>query len=337
MNSIDEDGSGLSDSYGSTTLGTRQILCLVFGCLCIVIGIVDMIVFYVVPTNMAKNNKKKYIGATFSESNKAIIALHFVLHSFLILFGVTIIIYGFIDNLVTLITMCVVGFLVLVFWMVLLGISVKKTFSPKSQVNAQQMQEIINNKKPIDFLFVYSRDTESYEECRYDSSEGRQICTPKTDTCYSRRGIKIPVVTTVPLIPDFNFSDIPDLLFFTLTYDIDMTSDMKNKYDKIDSAIKKCDHIRTKKVVEYHPERNGTYIISKTKVPRALKQPSRIASLIFGTGAFYEIYSKSFPSVSYTVTVNTAADQNTNYDDLAKNTICSSFGSCSRHNRKPKP
>ena len=156
MNSLNEDDQSLSDSYGSVTFGTKQILCLVFGCLCIIIGIVDMIVFYVVPNNMAKKNKKNFPDATFTKINKTIIAFHFVLHSFLILFGISLIIYGFIDDFTTLIVMCVIGFLVLVFWIVHLAISYKNTFSPKSQVDSKQMQEIISVKNPIDFIFVYS-------------------------------------------------------------------------------------------------------------------------------------------------------------------------------------
>lgn len=84
-----------------------------------------------------------------------------------------------------------------------------------------------------------------------------------------------------------------------------MTNDMKKNWEKFFRI--------THKVYEYHPEENGTYIISKKKVPNTQKQPAIIASIILDARFFYEIYSKSFPSVLFTVNTKGEAVPNENY------------------------
>lgn len=226
--------------------------------------------------------------------------------------------------------MCVAGIVVAVFWIVDLAFCYKKTFSIKSQINSEQMQEIVNIQHPIDFIFVYSKD--KVEVCN-----GNDKCEEKT--CYSRNGLKIPILTTTETTVDFNFSNVPDILFFTLDYDLVKTKTMKDNYDKIIQRLRNCDKFghSSHKVFEYHPERNGTYIISKKKVPSWLKQPARIASIIFGAGAYYEIYSKSFPSVKFTVKVNGDVQPGTNYEDLYDSKVCNDFGYCEHFYNKPKP
>lgn len=330
MSSFNEDTqASFSDSYGSISchyFDTKQLLCLIFGCICVAIGIVDMIVLYVVPTNIAKKNKKNFPDATFSKPNKVIIAFHFVLHSLLIIFGVILIVYAFQDIFIV---MCVAGIVVAVFWIVDLAFCYKKTFSIKSEISSEEMEKIVNIEHPIDYIFVYSKDKE--EVCKEDKCEDK--------ICYSREGVTIPILATTTTNVNFNFSDIPDILFFTLDYDLVKVGEMKTIYDKIIQRLKNCDEgfRSTHKVFEYHPERNGTYIISKKKVPSSLKQPARIASIIFGAGAYYEIYSKSFPSVKFTVKVEADVKQGINYENLYDRKICNDFGYCRHFYRKPKP
>lgn len=64
-----------------------------------------------------------------------------------------------------------------------------------------------------------------------------------------------------------------------------------------------------------------------------MTKASRTCSIIFGVGAFYEIYTKSIPYIDYTMDIYVDGNSDSS-NDYNYNYKCER---CSRHNKKPTP
>ena len=92
--SRDEDSSG---SYRAGCSSGINIALFIPGIIIVAVAIIDMIVLFVVPTLIAKNNKKKFPDSKFESPNKVIIAFHFLEHIFLMSVGIILIIISIFD------------------------------------------------------------------------------------------------------------------------------------------------------------------------------------------------------------------------------------------------
>lgn len=326
------------ESASCECISTKAILLFVFGSLICVIGLVDMIVLYVVPTKMANDNKKNFPNSTFQKPNKAIIALHFVLHILIIFLGANMIVLGYIEysnpsSFPFTTSIIVISILVFGVWVAHLAVCYAKLISIKSHIDSVEMANILSSRKPVDFIFVYLKGSVSTTDCSQSDRDGVSHCKTVTETCYSKKGVKIPIVTSITSYP-YDFSGIPQSMFLDVQQEISMSDEMRNNYNNIVNNLKKCDSKNGDYVVyQYYPKINGTYFISTKKMPTTLKKASRISSMIFGAGVFYEIYSKSFPYASYKQLMSGVTD-GTDYEQLFS---CSNDYRCYTSNSEPKP
>lgn len=296
------------DSSNSFDISNINYSNLFLGILIIVVGVTDMLVFYLVANNFSKENKKKYTTANFEKTNKSIIAIHFVLHILVISIGISFVIKSIIGGkLFISITILVLLGLIFVFWIVEICLGFLKTRKPKSYVTTEKMTEILT--KTVSFRFIYSRD----------GSE------------YSMNGVSIPISAQI-ISPLYNFTNLPSFFYFDFIQKLKMTSALQNEYNLMIEKIKNCGYIDKYIKTEDHPLIAGTYIVTKDKIPMAINKHSRTASIIFGVGVYYEIISKSYPIYSFIQESNADVVPNHKYSFIG----CREYGN-TEWKHKPKP
>lgn len=140
-------------------LSCCKIILVIFGSLFILLGIIDMIVFYVIPNNQLKQNKKKYPNYEFDKPDITLIALHFLEHFFLILTGIMMIL-GIIPDLpgtltyillIIFISLLTVTFYVLQVVFTLYDLN----FINKEDFTLSQLSLLLNNEHPINSYMIY--------------------------------------------------------------------------------------------------------------------------------------------------------------------------------------
>lgn len=182
----------------------------------------------------------------------------------------------------------------------------------------------------IEFAYIYSKDTVSNNICH-----GSSNCDEQDRICYSRSGVVIPIKSEIES-PIYEFKNVPEMFYFVYKKDINMSTTFSANYNAIMSNINKCDP-GFKKVTDYYPMNAGTYIVSSEKIPTYLKKSTRIASILFGVGIYYELSSKSVPFITYKQKVNVDVMSNIDYNSIFTSANCESFGQCSIYNNKPEP
>ena len=124
------------------------------------------------------------------------------------------------------------------------------------------------------------------------------------------------------------------MFYLKFKQEINMTTRLQINYNKIVDLAYSCDRGHTL-VNENYPQIEGTYIVTSKKLPSGLTSGTRIASILFGVGVYYEMYSKSVPTLEYIQKVDADIVETTNYDLVWIN--CNNYGACLRSNSKPKP
>lgn len=314
-----------------------NIISLIFGILILILGIVDMIVLYVIPNNIIKENKRKYPDSSFEKPKSAVIGIHFTLHSLIILLGIILIIcsFDFVSNIdeIMIILMITTLCLIFIFWIVALVVGFTQIRYHKSKMSGDEISSIIKTDPPINSIFIYTTGKIRVEKCTY--KDNKRKCQYEYKTCYSRKGVSIPVQSHFLNDPNsFNYSELPDMFYLKVRQEINMSTRLRANYNKIVDMAYSCDKGHTV-VNENYPQIEGTYIVTSKKLPTGLKSSTRIASIIFGVGVYYEMYSKSLPTLDYIQKVDADVVETTNYDSVWIN--CNNYGACLRSNSKPKP
>lgn len=308
-------------------------IALIFGIFFVLLGFLDMVILYVIPNNRIRENKKKLPDATFKKPNPGVIAVHFILHTLIILIGVFLILFGLDINRhrtkIGLIAVCIITAFC---WVVVLAVDFSLTTHVKSKMTVNELITMISQSPPIDFAFVYTSDVINDRHC---SGSSGSDCDEQNTQCYSKTGIVIPMDTKINS-PIFNFTNTPKMFYFTYEKKLNMTTLFKANFDNIMNNIKNCDKSH-KKVTEYYPLTSGTYIVSYDKIPSYLTKSTRIASIFFGAGIYYELSSKSVPFITYNQNVDVDVVDNVNYNTIFLPDNCKNLGECSIYNKKPKP
>lgn len=322
----------LNDS--STGSSSYNMPALIIGIFIVLLGLLDMIILYAIPNQRIKENKKKLPDATFKSPNVGVIIVHFLLHILVILVGVFTILYGLgISQRQVRCGLIAVCIITLFGWIATIATDFTLTTNVKSQTTIDQLMTMINRSIPIEFAFIYSSDSvQDYDCTNPHSSSG---CQMKTFHCYSKTGVIIPIDSKVTS-PIYNFQNMPKMFYFTYDQVKKMSEIFSAQYNSIMSNINSCDRNHDK-VTDYYPLLTGTYIVSKEKIPTYLKKSTRIASILFGVGIYYELSSKSIPFVTYKQDVYIDVKDGINYNTIFTSNNCPSFGECSRFNKEPKP
>ena len=301
-----------------------QIPIIIGSILCFVV-LLDMIVLFAVPYQRIQANKRKLPDAHFEKPNKAIIWAHFILHILMISIGVLIILYGFrgykhIYNRCVMYFIVYIGSAFLTIWFIVITIEFITIPSIYPKMTTKQLISILNNNPPINFAFIYSKCVQS----GIDSD----------DTYYSKNGIIFPMKTNITS-PIYNFTDTPEMFFFVIDQKVNMSYKLKTYFNQIFVDAYSCDRGAEQKV-EYYPKIKGDYIVLHGKLPTYLNKATRIASILFGVGVYYELNFKSIPYITYVQYSNADIVQGVNYKQIFTPDSCENYGKCS-HSDKPHP
>lgn len=304
----------------------------IIGIVLITVGLVDMIVLFTVPYMRIKDFKKKYPNETFENPNIPIIVIHFILHSLIISYGVILLLISLEielnrPNLWILVPPIFIIFL----WIIQMGLCFTFTKYFKSKMLINDLLQNINNEHPSNLIFLYTHDTYTRRSC---SGGKKAKCRTTTYHCYSNIGISIPIQTNL-IQNSFDFSEAPSLFYTNIIQEANMTEQLSNHFNRTLHSINSCDS--RKKEIEYHPIIAGTHIVTKEKVPIGLSKGTRIASIIFGVGVYYELYSKSVPFINCIQKFHADVFKPINYDNLWSSFNCDKYGQCSSSNSKPTP
>lgn len=309
----------------------------VIGIFIVLLGLLDMIILFAVPYHRITVNKKKLPDAHFKKPNAGVITVHFLLHVLIILIGVFVILFSFedvdgIDHSRVRCGLMAVCIITAFMWVIQIAVDFTLTATVKSKVTIEQLTTIISRSPPIDFAFIYSEDTVTRYQCNDLSSNQ---CQDETVKCYSKTGVTIPIKSSINS-PIYDFKDTPKMFYFTYEQDLNMSTVFSAQFNGIMNNIKNCDP-KSKKVTEYYPLVAGTYIVSMDKIPTYLKKATRITSIIFGVGIYYELSSKSVPYITYKQNIIAESADNVNYNSIFTSSNCENFGKCSEFNKQPKP
>ena len=309
----------------------------IIGIIIVLVGFLDMIILFAIPYHRISENKRKLPDATFKKPNGGVIACHFLLHILIMLVGVFVILYSFedyegIDHKRVRCGLIAVCIITIFMWVIQIDVDFTLTITVKSQTTIPELITLISRSPPVDFAFVYSKDTVTDYSC-HDSSSNQ--CQDRTEVCYSKTGVTIPINSTI-ISPIYPFTDNPPIFYFTYDQNLIMSTVFSAQFNGILNNIKNCDK-KSKKVTEYFPLSAATYIVSTGKVPAYLKKASRVASILFGVGVYYELSSRSVPYIAYVQDIAADSVGGVDYNAIFNADNCASFGECSQFNKKPTP
>lgn len=305
----------------------------------LLLGLVNMIAFYVIPMNRINENKKHAPNAIFSEPNTVIIVLHFIFNSLVIFFGICLLLFslrGFFIRHSTIIIVFLVAScsFVFIFWVTYVTIVFTSTEKSNNIISIDDLEKSLNKESPIDFSFIYSKEMMKTHDCSHNPNTGQMACTTRYLTCYSKNGVVFPLESK-NLNDRFDQSTVPDIFYFKLEQDVMKSDDYKLKFDQLMDKINDCSY--ENKSIDYFPEHNETMLVSNEKIPSYLTHKSRIISAVFGVGVYYELNTRSIPLVNYKQKVLVDTRQGFNYESLWTEDSCNYYGECDPYNDKPVP
>lgn len=287
-----------------------------------------MIVFYVVPYKEINDNKKKYSDYYFEKPYIGIVVSHFLLHVILIALGCFIISGAYNDFYQTslfleiLIPLLCVFATIYIVECVFSGVFIKMI--TKEDYLLSQITEPLNSSHPINNFFFFFQGEKK-------GSKGKHY------TCYSERGIALPVKSDLKP-PNFNPNDYKaDFFFLKITQKVDMSDQLILWVGKVKTKISSCGS-KYSADYNFYPFYEGKKLILSDgkKIPSKFKKPNTIASLIFGLGMYPEILVKSIPIKNFEQNSFVDVDTDSNYSSLIESIDCSYLGSCKVANNPPK-
>ena len=147
------------------------IFIIILGSICILLGIIDMIVFYVVPNDQINKNKKKYKDYEFEKPNVGIIVIHFLLHINLIIIG-AVLISSINDKFCQSVTfLLLISLSLTIFcYLYITGAILTGPFTDMikgEDFTLDRISELLNSTNPIDTLFFYVKGQIKGSKGRY--------------------------------------------------------------------------------------------------------------------------------------------------------------------------
>lgn len=323
------DSSSINCSFSDI-----KLIPFIIGIILIIVGLVEMLVLFFIPYNKIKENKKKYPDQSFEKPKVAIVAIHFTLHSLIIIFGIILILISLeIDLWNDIFWIIIFPVLIFIFWIVEMCVCFIQTKYPKSEMKTENISKILNRDPPSNLIFIYTSDVIKKTTC--SSSGKKRRCSTNSYHCYSKTGISIPIKSKF-VSNSYNFLNSPNLFYINVKQNINMSNSLINYYNRVLNGVNSCD--RKDKEIEFHPIITGDFIISNKKVPVCLSKQTRIASIVFGVGVYYELYSKSVPHINVIQKFDAdVIDSNFDYLNLWTYDSCQKYGQCSTSNKKPSP
>lgn len=307
-----------------------------FGLSLILISIlifINMIILYMIPTNITKKNKKKMPDAHFERPNTVVILFHFLEHSSLIIFFISLILATKFEfkRFFSIIILIIPIIIFIVSYFVLFS-CVNNSRLYTSQLNTDEMMAKLNVDKPIDFIFIYTHGKIKHESCHTDS-DGHRDCDSYSSDCYSKKGVKYPLISK-RISNVYNFSNVPSVFYFNIKYKLTMSMNAASCFNRLIKQASSC--IKNFDVItENHPINEGLFIVSNGKIPIHLKKTAKNAAMTFGAGVFYEIYTKSIPSIDYEMEI--FVDSLTG-EKCEVSINCNDYGiRCDDGRKKPEP
>lgn len=324
-------------TYNETAEVKRKPICpsfhvlilFIIGVICILLGLIDMIIFYVIPNNKINDNKKKYPTFTFNKPDSGIIALHFLLHISLIALGAVLVAtinpkffesFDFTFILIVLLTIFGVFYFVHALYS---GLVIKQI--KKEDLKLSEVIKKLNNSIPISSVFFFI-------------SGSKRVAKANYKTCYSKNGFVIPVTSKTNSNPYFFNENYPDYFYFEYSQKMTTSLQIFQWISIIKERIKFCQNSYTV-VTEYQPTITGENLVLKDgkKIEAKMKKPSAIASVIFGLAVYPEMLEKSIPIKKVEIEAFIDVDPNINYTSLYESVDCNYIGSCQTSNSKPVP
>lgn len=305
----------------------------IIGILIIVTAFLDMIILFAIPYHRIQKNKHSLPNARFKNPNAVVIVFHFILHVIVILVGVFVLLYGIkqcdrIDHKKVTLGLIIICSIAGFFWIITICSDFYLTEYINTKMTVDQLISIMSQNPPINFAFVYTKDEVQDVFCDPD-------CETETVTCYSKSGVVIPMKTELTSSV-YNFTDTPEMFYFTIQQKLNMTVELNAHFNAILNNINNCDK-NSKKQIVYYPVIARDYIVSKKKLPTYLSKGTRIASILFGVGVYFELNSKSVPYITYTQNSDASVAPGINYNQIFTQGNCKSYGECSQYNKEPKP
>lgn len=309
------------------SIDTAEFLFIFFGSLCILLGVIDMIVFYVVPNNKISKNKKQYPDYEFVKPDLSIVIIHFLTHVSLIAVGCLILSsvnYNFFLSTAWIVLLCIVPSILLTFYILEVVFSACYLhFIKKEDFSKTQIFEHLNSPHPINIFFFYIKG-------RARGYKGHYY------TCYSKNGFSIPVQTN-RLLPDFYLNEYNlDYFYFNITQKVNMSDQLFQYINEIKLKISSCES-KFSTELDYYPLIEGKNLILSEgkKIPAKMKKRDAIASLIFGLGVYPELLEKSIPIKSIEQNIYADIISDFNYSEEIAKISCSALGKCLTKNKMP--
>lgn len=303
------------------------IFLIILGSLCILLGIIDMIVFYVVPNNQINKNKKKYTNFDFDKPTVGIVVIHFLLHINLIIIGPIII--SSIDKefcesitFLLLISLSLTCFGVFYIVEAVFAGSYIDMFS-KEDFQLTPISDLLISTNPISSAFFYIKG-------KVSGKKG------KTRTCYSKNGFTLPIQSTL-FPPIFNKNELnADYFYLKISQKINMTDQLFLWIEKSKQKLVSCENKHNSEI-EYYPIVGGTHLVltEGKKIPAKMKKGNAIASLLFGLGIYPELLIKSIPVKYFDQNVSADVVPGFDYRAAIDAIDCSYIGKCNKKNSKP--
>lgn len=298
---------------------------IIIGGLIFIVVLLNMIVLFAVPYQKIQTNKRKLPNAHFEKPKIYVIVVHFVLHFWMLLIGILIILLGFrgykyISYRCVRYTIIHMVPIIVAFWLIIIIIELCSIPCIYQEKTIEQLTSSLNSNPPINFAFIYTKCLQSGDFNSYN-------------TYYSKNGIIFPMKTN-NTSPIYNFTDAPEFFYLVIDQKVNMSSELRIYFNEIFVDARGCDDGELK--VDFYPKIKGDYTVLKGKMPTYLNKATRITSILFGVGVYYELYFKSIPYITYVQYSNADLVQGVNYNQIFTSDTCEDYGKCS-HSDKPKP
>lgn len=309
----------------NSLLSCPSLVFLITGSVCILIGFVDMIVFYVIPNNEIKKNKRDYPDYEFENPSKVLIAMHFLEHFFLILTGVVLLL-GIIPNFYKTLTflaliICIpLSFGIFYMINIIFG-AISMKMNKKYDFTLNQITELYNNDHPLESVFIYVTGIIRKKKHNH--------------ICNSDEGVDFPT-DSFRMSPDYvSNGKEPEFFYFQISQKVNMSYELSQYIERGKEQIISCENKFWTASINY-PEIEGKNLISKgKKLPFKLTKKSGVVSIVFGVSIYYELYEKSIPIKKLTQEINAQTVDGLNYNDLVRNIDCDKIGKCDTYNKPP--
>ena len=291
--------------------------------------IANIILYFVISYNRSKGN---------GERSTLFLTFHILLHSFIILFDISLFLIAFrnfLKNCVSALPLISFSFLLigLVFYVTYILAILVETKQPKNQITFDKLQDILEN-TTISNVFFYSKGSKQTEQYSFNPATGQQTRVDGYTKCYSNSGLLLPLKSH-HVNERYNFLNTPKYFYFQIIVDLNMSKEFQSQYYQTISQIRSCNHEKIQ--IRFLPQINKTFIVGNQEIPKFLTSKYRMIAAVLGAGFYYDEYTKSIPFIVYKPKINVDVDPDFDFSKLWAKKWCIKYGKCDVNNQKPRP